>query len=318
MEEKNMNAVSTNKNADTQTDAKSGHRKGDLKETLQEARAERTHEREEFKKGAKETREELKEMRKKKLSWKEVVKLTFSLEEDTADNVEVRDRILSGGKVTGQNAFMLVLAILIASVGLNTNSTAVIIGAMLISPLMGTILALAYGTVTADVSIIRRSAVGLITQIAISLLTSTVYFLLSPVKGPTSELLARTTPSFFDVIVAVCGGLAGIIANTRKEKSVTVIPGVAIATAIMPPLCTCGYSIANDKWQMLLGALYLFVLNAYFIYSSAEIILTAMRLPRAMELDPKQRKIYILKKVRNTIFVLIPCFAIAIGMISRG
>ena len=287
-----------------------------LKETLHEAHEERVHEREEFKKGAKETREEFKEMRKKKLTWREILHLTFSLEEDTAPSDEVRERILSGGKVTGQNAFMLMLAILIASVGLNTNSTAIIIGAMLISPLMGSILALAYGTVVRDGAIIRRYGMGLITQIVISLLTSTVYFLLSPVKGPTSELLARTTPTFFDVIVAVCGGLAGIIANTRKDKSGTIIPGVAIATAIMPPLCTCGYSIANGKWNMFIGALYLFILNAYFIYSSAEIILTALRLPEAMGLPERKRRAYILRRVRNTIFVLIPCVLIAVGMIT--
>lgn len=287
-----------------------------LKETLHEAHKERVQEREELKKGARETRKEIKEMRKKKLSFKELLKVTFSLSEDNASPEEVRDRILSGGKVTGQNAFMLMLAILIASVGLNTNSTAIIIGAMLISPLMGSILALAYGTVVRDGAIIRRYGMGLITQIVISLLTSTVYFLLSPVKGPTSELLARTTPTFFDVIVAVCGGLAGIIANTRKDKSGTIIPGVAIATAIMPPLCTCGYSIANGKWNMFIGALYLFILNAYFIYSSAEIILTALRLPEAMEMPEKRRKAYILKRIRNTIFVLIPCALIAVGMVT--
>lgn len=287
-----------------------------IKQTLHEAHEERVHEREEFKKGAKETREEFKEMRKKKLTWREILHLTFSLEEDTAPSDEVRERILSGGKVTGQNAFMLMLAILIASVGLNTNSTAIIIGAMLISPLMGSILALAYGTVVRDGAIIRRYGMGLITQIVISLLTSTVYFLLSPVKGPTSELLARTTPTFFDVIVAVCGGLAGIIANTRKDKSGTIIPGVAIATAIMPPLCTCGYAIANGKWNMFIGALYLFILNAYFIYSSAEIILTALRLPEAMGLPERKRRAYILRRVRNTIFVLIPCVLIAVGMIT--
>lgn len=287
-----------------------------IKQTLHEAHEERVHEREEFKKGAKETREEFKEMRKKKLTWREILHLTFSLEEDTAPSDEVRERILSGGKVTGQNAFMLMLAILIASVGLNTNSTAIIIGAMLISPLMGSILALAYGTVVRDGAIIRRYGMGLITQIVISLLTSTVYFLLSPVKGPTSELLARTTPTFFDVIVAVCGGLAGIIANTRKDKSGTIIPGVAIATAIMPPLCTCGYAIANGKWSMFAGAIYLFILNAYFIYSSAEIILTALRLPEAMGLPERKRRAYILRRVRNTIFVLIPCVLIAVGMIT--
>ena len=287
-----------------------------IKETLHEAHKERVQEREELKKGARETRKEIKEMRKKKLSFKELLKVTFSLSEDNASPEEVRDRILSGGKVTGQNAFMLMLAILIASVGLNTNSTAIIIGAMLISPLMGSILALAYGTVVADSTIIRRYATGLVTQIVISLLTSTIYFLLSPVKGPTSELIARTSPSFFDVIVAVAGGLAGIIANTRKDKSGTVIPGVAIATAIMPPLCTCGYAIANGKWSMFAGAIYLFILNAYFIYSSAEIFLTALRLPEAMEMPEKRRKAYILKRIRNTIFVLIPCALIAVGMIT--
>lgn len=247
-------------------------------------------------------------------SIKDMIKSTFSIHEDEADPEEVRNRILSGGRVTGMNASMLMLAIIIASVGLNTNSTAVIIGAMLISPLMGSILGIAYGTVLGDHAIIRRYIIGTIVQVVIAIGTSTIYFALSPVKTATPELLARTQPTFFDVIIATAGGLAGIIANTRKEKSVTVIPGVAIATAIMPPLCTCGYSIANRNSHMFFGAFYLFIINAYFIFSSSELILAAMRFPKECRLCGRKKRAFFLRKARNIILIVSPCVLFALGI----
>ncbi len=147
---------------------------------------------------------------------------------------------------------------------------------MLISPLMGTILCTAYGTVSADYALVRKSLYGFLFQILYSFGTSFLYFLLSPAKAATAELLARTNPSFFDIIIATAGGIAGIIGQTRKDKANNIIPGVAIATALMPPLCTCGYALANGKWSMLLGAAYLFLVNSYAIVVALPAILIGL------------------------------------------
>lgn len=237
---------------------------------------------------------------------KEKVRMAFSLSEDSVSNEEIRSRLLDGGKVTGTNMCVLVCAMVIASVGLNVSSTAVIIGAMLISPIMGSILASAYGSVSADYVQLRNNMLGFAMQIAISVTAASIFFWLSPIKEPSVELLARTSPTFFDVLIGFFGGLAGIIGQTRTDKANTVIPGVAIATALMPPLCTCGYSIANARWDMLLGAGYLFIINAYFIFLAASIILSVLRIPKTTELTEKQWEMHRLRMVRNTIIVAIP------------
>ena len=237
---------------------------------------------------------------------KEKIRKAFSLSEDSASHEEIRARLLDGGKITGTNMCVLVCAMVIASVGLNMSSTAVIIGAMLISPIMGSILASAYGNVSADYPLFTNHMIGFGMQIAISVIAASIYFFLSPVKEPTVELLARTSPSFYDVLIAFFGGLAGIIGQTRLDKTNTVIPGVAIATALMPPLCTCGYSIANGRLDMLLGAGYLFIINAYFIFLAAGIILTVLKIPKTKELTEKQWKMHRLRMVRNTIIIAIP------------
>ena len=229
-------------------------------------------------------------------SMKEHLSKAFSLKDDSASHEEIRSRLLDGGIITGTNLCVLVCAMVIASVGLNMSSTAVIIGAMLISPIMGSILASAYGSVSNDYPLLRN----------ISVAAATIYFFLSPVKEPTVELLARTSPSFYDVLIAFFGGLAGIIGQTRLDKTNTVIPGVAIATALMPPLCTCGYSIANGRWDMLLGAGYLFIINAYFIFLAACIILSLLKIPKMKELTEKEWKIRRFRMVRNTILIAIP------------
>ncbi len=245
----------------------------------------------------------------------EKIKKTFSLSEDSASHEEIRSRLLDGGKVTGTNMCVLVCAMIIASVGLNMSSTAVIIGAMLISPIMGSILASAYGNVSADYSLFRKYMIGFGLQIAISILASMIYFFLSPVKEPTVELLARTSPTFYDVLIAFFGGIAGIIGQTRDDKTNTVIPGVAIATALMPPLCTCGYSIANGRLDMLLGAGYLFIINAYFIFLSASIIMTVLKIPKTRELTKKEWRNHRLKMVRNTIIITIPSILAVYSML---
>jgi len=242
--------------------------------------------------------------------YREVFRNMFSIHEDVADHEEIRERLLSGGKVTGTNMVVMVCAILIASVGLNTDSVAVIIGAMLISPLMGSILAMGYGTASNDLHLTLKHLVGFVMQIIFSVGAAAVYFLISPVKGPTAQLIARTSPGFFDVIIALTGGIAGIVGQTRSDKANTIIPGVAIATALMPPLCTVGYSLANGEWKMMGGAAYLFIINTYFIYLAACTVLTLLKVPTQKVMTPEEKKRLIRKMYRNTILVLLPMIVV--------
>ncbi|QGZ37624.1 putative hydrophobic protein (TIGR00341 family) [Pseudoduganella flava] len=213
----------------------------------------------------------------------------FSLLDDKADDAEIDRSLRAGVELSGATPWILMLAILIASVGLNTNSTAVIIGAMLVSPLMGPIVGVGYGIGIFDFALIRRSLANLAIAAGISLLTSTLYFMLTPLAEAQSELLARTTPSLWDVLIALAGGLAGIIGQTRREKS-NVIPGVAIATALMPPLCTAGYGLANGNWSVFGGAFYLFSINCVFIAFAAVVVIEFLRLPHRKFVDPARER----------------------------
>ena len=206
----------------------------------------------------------------------------FDLHGDIASIQEITKRINAGVRFRGTNLSVLMLAIFIASIGLNMNSTAVIIGAMLISPLMGAILGIGYGLARYDSAYIRSSAGNLFAQVLISVAASTLYFFLTPIDAPTSQLLARTSPTIWDVLIAVFGGLAGIIGITRKEGG-NVIPGVAIATALMPPLCTAGYGIATGVAAYAVGALYLFFINSFFICLTAFIVLKIIDIPSKIE-----------------------------------
>ncbi|MFJ2986804.1 DUF389 domain-containing protein [Collimonas sp. NPDC087041] len=202
---------------------------------------------------------------------RELVRL-FSLKDDKADDQEIDQALRAGIEMKGTNLWVLMFAIFIASIGLNVNSTAVIIGAMLISPLMGPIMGIGYGVGVYDFDLIRTALKNLGIAVLISLLTSVVYFLITPLTEAQSELLARTTPTIWDVLIALFGGLAGIVGATRKEKS-NLIPGVAIATALMPPLCTAGYGIANGNWAYFGGAFYLFTINSVFIALSSALVI---------------------------------------------
>ena len=208
----------------------------------------------------------------------------FDLHGDIASLQEITERINAGVQFRGTNLSVLILAIFIASIGLNMNSTAVIIGAMLISPLMGSILGIGYGLASYDSTYIRSSAGSLLAQVIISVATSTLYFFLTPIDTPSPELLARTSPTIWDVLIAVFGGLAGIIGVTRKEGG-NVIPGVAIATALMPPLCAEGYGIATGVTAYTVGALYLFFINSFFICLTAFIVLKIIDIPSKIARD---------------------------------
>lgn len=188
----------------------------------------------------------------------------FALNPYIITQAEAEQSIREGVSFRGTNLFILVLAIFIASLGLNTNSTAVIIGAMLISPLMGPIIGLGLGVGITDFELIKQSFRNLVIAAIFSVTASCVYFIISPVAEGHSELLARTSPTIYDVLIAIFGGGAGIVAICSKNKG-NVIPGVAIATALMPPLCTAGYGLATLQMHYFLGATYLFLINSIFI-----------------------------------------------------
>lgn len=200
-----------------------------------------------------------------------------SLKEST-DFEKTTRSISEGVSLRGYNLWILICAALLASIGLDTNSTAVIIGAMLISPLMSPILGVGFSLAIHDKKLLTRSLRNLAVAVVISLSASIVYFLVSPLSDTTPELEARTFPTLLDVMVALFGGIAGIVSISRKGQT-NAIPGVAIATALMPPLCTAGFGIATGKWSYFLGAFYLFFINAVFISFATYIITRYLRFP---------------------------------------
>ena len=209
---------------------------------------------------------------------REFLKTTLNLTNDV-DIPAASENIRKNIPFRGPNVYILFVAIIIASVGLNVNSIPVIIGAMLISPLMGPITGLGLGLGTNDRELVLFSIKNLLIMVGISLLAATLYFMLTPLEidNPT-ELLARTRPTIYDVFIALFGGLAGVLETARKEKG-TVISGVAIATALMPPLCTVGYGIANLSWQYTVGALFLFSINCIFIAMAAYLMAKFLKFP---------------------------------------
>ena len=234
----------------------------------------------------------------------------FDIHFERADDATISKRLIGGAKIKGPALVTLILSIFIASIGLNMNSTAVVIGAMLISPLMGPILATGFGFATLNFTVVKSGILRLSLQVTIAVLASALYFYISPVQAATSELLARTEPNIFDVFIAIFGGLAGIIGQTRKTLD-NVIPGVAIATALMPPLCTAGYGLANGNWHYFIGAGYLFFINAFFIFFAAFIVLKGVySLPFHKQVEEVNR--------RNQLIFLVIGLIMAIPSIYAG
>lgn len=190
----------------------------------------------------------------------------------------------------GATAWILICSIFVASVGLNANSTAVVIGAMLISPLMGPILGVGLSIAINDIDTLRKSMINLLTMVALSLLTAFLCFYFLPLYEDNSELLGRVKPDIRDVLIAFFGGLALIIARTKKGTIATVIFGVAIATALMPPLCTAGYGLSQGNWDYFVGAMYLFAINTIFIALATFIVLKVLRFPMLNYANSKRRK----------------------------
>ena len=193
-----------------------------------------------------------------------IAKRFFNALPDKTDETATVEQISDGVTFRGANLWVLIFAIFIACLGLNLNSTAVIIGAMLISPLMGPIIGMGLAVGRADLELLKRSLINYGVSTVISVLTAALYFQLTPLTEAQSELLARTSPTLYDVLIALFGGAAGILALSTGGKG-NVIPGVAIATALMPPLCTAGYGLAMGEWSFFFGACYLFFINTVFI-----------------------------------------------------
>ena len=231
----------------------------------------------------------------------------FDVRQEKEDELETIESIRKGIEFKGTNLWVLIFATFVASLGLNTNSTAVIIGAMLISPLMGPIMGFGLGLGISDFDLIKRSFRNFATATVFSVITSTLFFLISPISEAQSELLARTQPTVYDVLIAFFGGLAGIVASSTKSKG-NVIPGVAIATALMPPLCTAGYGLASGNLVYFLGAFYLYFINSVFISLATFIGVRVMHFQRKEFVDKAREKM--VRKYIILIVVLTMCPAV--------
>lgn len=241
----------------------------------------------------------------------------FSLSGQLISQAEAENNIREGVSFRGTNILILILAIFIASLGLNTNSTAVIIGAMLISPLMGPIIGIGLGVGIHDFELIKRCLRNLLMAAGFSVIASTLYFLISPVNESHSELLARTSPTIYDVLIGFVGGGAGIIALGSTNKG-NVIPGVAIATALMPPLCTAGYGLATWQLNYFFGATYLFIINSIYIAFATFIGVKLMKYKNVSTADTARSK-----KIRKIVYFLailtmLPSIYLTYRMISAN
>ena len=232
---------------------------------------------------------------------KRILTIHFDLRQEKEDEQETIESLKKGVEFRGTNLWVLIFAIFLASLGLNTNSTAVIIGAMLISPLMGPIMGFGLGLGIADFELVKRSLRNYLTATLFSVVTATIYFLISPISEAQSELLARTSPTIYDVLIAFFGGLAGIVAGSTKSKG-NVIPGVAIATALMPPLCTAGFGLATGNLSYFLGAFYLYFINTVFISLSTYIVVRVLKYPHKEFLDKKRAMV-----VRRYMMIIVTC-----------
>lgn len=249
--------------------------------------------------------------------FRQFLNVRFSLTDDKDDDAVIVDRLKKEVQFMGTNLWTLIFAIFIASIGLNVNSTAVIIGAMLISPLMGPIMGIGLAVAINDFELLKKAGKNLAIAAVFSVATSALYFRITPLHDASSELLARTTPSLWDVFIAILGGLAGIVAATRKQKS-NVIPGVAIATALMPPLCTAGYGLATGQLYYFLGAAYLFFINSLFICLATFVIVKHLGFKKVHFAAPAQEKRVSQSILAIVIITILPSIYLAYRIVQKS
>ncbi|RVT98422.1 TIGR00341 family protein [Mucilaginibacter limnophilus] len=248
---------------------------------------------------------------------KHFIEHRFSLLEDKAEEPVIIDAIKKNVDFKGANLWALIFAIFIASIGLNVNSTAVIIGAMLISPIMGPVMGIGLGIGINDLELVKKGGKNLLVATLFSILTSTIYFYITPLHEAQSELLARTSPSIWDVFIAFFGGLAGMVAASRNQRS-NVIPGVAIATALMPPLCTTGFGLATGNWMYALGALYLYFINSVFIAIATFLMARYIKMHRKHFEDPGIEKKVTRYMVIVVLITIIPSVVMAYRIVDKS
>ncbi len=246
-----------------------------------------------------------------------IFKKYFDLRTGKESEKETIEEITKGVNFRGANLWILIFAIFLASLGLNVNSTAVIIGAMLISPLMGPIVGMGLAIGIRDFELLKRSFRNYLTATLISVLTATIYFLVSPLSEAQSELLARTSPTLYDVFIALFGGAAGIMALCTKGKG-NVIPGVAIATALMPPLCTAGYGLATGNISYFLGAFYLFFINTVFIALATYFGVRIMHFSYKQSLNTEQQKKVKRYILGTVVITMIPAFFMTFSIVQKS
>lgn len=259
------------------------------------------------------------------------LKRAFNIREGRAPYHVIRKRFVNGARLTGSHLCILIIAMLIASIGLDIDSDIAIVGAMLICPLMGSVLAMAYGIATLDREITVEAIASLTLQMAFCLVTSTLYFKLSPLGTTTAAIIDNSTPTVWDLAVALAGGFAGGLGNSRDQEPATLIAGVAVATALMPPLCAAGYGIAIASGSLFLSALYEFGINVVFIALAAEAVLLLLRVPlkrdlngdgivtaeENAEVDELSRKVR-RRIIVGTVIFAIPCIVMTAGSIGSA
>lgn len=247
----------------------------------------------------------------------QIIKSYFNVKHDKNRNIDVITQITDGINFQGANLWILICAIFIASLGLNVNSTAVIIGAMLISPLMGPIIGMGLAIGIADLDLFKQSIKNYLISTFISVVTATIYFTLSPITDAQSELLARTSPTLYDVLIALFGGAAGFLAISTKGRN-NVLPGVAIATALMPPLCTAGYGLAVQNTSYFFGAFYLYFINTVFIAFTTCLGVRLLRFNRKKFVNLDQMKRVNLYIVSIIIITILPASYMTWNIIKQS
>ena len=246
---------------------------------------------------------------------KNFLKDVFSINENKATKAEIKESIVAGAKLKGTNMCILILAIIIACVGLDLDSLEMLIGAMLISPMMGSIMGIAYALATGDFKFLRRAFAAIIIQMTICIITTTIYFLVTPIISTSAKLASFTTPTIWSVIIAIAGGLAAGIGVTRKEKG-NILPGVAISTGMIIPLCTVGYSLTSRNTKLLLDASYLFFINAFFICASAMIVFRIMKMPKRKGETEKEDRAIKRDVIILGVITIIPSILFAYPMVK--
>lgn len=248
---------------------------------------------------------------------KRFFKHLLDLREGAEDKKTIIENVKDDSDFTAVRFWILVSAVLVASVGLNMNSVPVIIGAMLISPLMGPIVSFGVALSTYDWGLMRRSFRNFLILTAIGVVISTLYFALSPISNASSELLARTQPTIFDVLIAVFGGIAGFIGISRARAN-TVVPGVAIATALMPPLCTIGYGLGTLQASFFFGAFYLYLINSIFICLAVLVVAGYMKLPKRDYPEPEKKTRVNRVITAVTVIITLPAIYLAYTFVQQN